>query len=278
VAVTLGWDSYTVTVAANSEEELDKQFAAFAELLPDIPPPKPEPLPDSVVPVSFWMQDTMSGGAYSRRRHITIHHWDEHTDEAFGIHDPGVRDNYPLELAAQLDDIMAWDEPQGGKLMLFHGPPGTGKTRALLTLISEWRSWAHASVVTDADKFFGDATYLNSIVFESEGLRDWLLLVIEDGDEFLNVDEKSSKGQSIARLLNVGDGIVGQGLKLFTIITTNVDTEKLNPAITRPGRCAAQLHFGQFQPEEATAWAAGHGSEHVFDEPATLAEMYQALS
>jgi hypothetical protein len=273
------WGSeFSITVAAETDAEIDRWVTAFSKLLPDFPPPEPVVYPQNVVPVSFWMQDPTSGRAYARRRDITIHNWEPFQDAEFGIDDPGVRGNYPAKLQAELDTLMSKPEPDGGKLMLFHGPPGTGKTRGILTLISEWRSWCHASVVTDADKFFGDATYLNSIIFDAEGMSDWLLLVIEDGDEFLNVDSADSKGQSIARLLNMGDGIIGQGLNLLTLITTNVAVDKLNPAIIRPGRAMCNLEFGKFSPEEATAWTAERGRSIEFESEATLAEMYRAIT
>lgn len=263
-------DEWTVTVAASDRATAEKWIDALGALLPEPPPPPPPPpLPHNVVPISFWMQNPQSGGAYSRRRNITVHEWDE------------VAGNYPAALAADLGKLMATQTPSGGKLLTFHGPPGTGKTRAILTIASEWRDWCHTSVVTDADRFFNDATYLNSLLFDSEGLQDWLLLVIEDGDEFMNVDSRDSKGQSIARLLNVADGIIGQGLNLLTLISTNVDIDQLNPAITRSGRCMANLHFGMFSADEAAAWCAARGVDAApdgFSEDGTsLADLYRLI-
>lgn len=269
VVVEVRWgDEWTVTLASADEALHAKWFDAFAALLaPYPPPPPPTPLPDNFVPVSFWMQDVRTHEAYARRRNIEIHRWDE------------VAANYPAEVGGQLGSLMSIGQPSGGKIVLFHGPPGTGKTRAILTLISEWRNWCHASVVTDADKFFDDATYLNSIVFNSEGMKDWLLLVIEDGDDYLNVSGRESKGQSIARLLNIGDGIIGQGLNLLTLITTNVPMDELNPAIRREGRCMADLHFGMFEPDEGNAWLADRGvADAGLSEPASLAKLYRALA
>jgi len=38
---------------------------------------------------------------------------------------------------------------QGGRLLLWTGPPGTGKTYALRTLAWEWRRWCSFHYVTD---------------------------------------------------------------------------------------------------------------------------------
>lgn len=270
-----GYGRWTVSISATSMEVAERYMEAMARLLPHPPPPPPEPPRDfSEVRIAFWMQDPMSGYADSMSRWITTTKWSD------------VAANYPGELNPKLAELMAMTDPgSAGKLILFDGPPGTGKTRAILTLISEWRDWCSASVVTDSDQFFGSATYLNSIIFNSEGMGRWLLIVVEDGDEFINVDGRETKGQAIARLLNLNDGIVGQGLKLLTLMSTNVQAEKLNPALVRPGRCLSTLHFGGFSEADAIAWLQAKGiAEPVLPEIAedadgwSLASLYKTLA
>lgn len=265
---------WTVSISAVDGETAERYMQAVAELLPYPPPPPPEPpRPFNEVRVSFWMQDPQFKTAESRSRWITTTKFED------------IRGNYPASLAPSLDELVGMEmgegDGEGGKLVLLHGPPGTGKTRFILSLISEWRDWAASSVVTDSDQFFGSATYLNSIVFNSEGMGRWLVIVIEDGDEFINVNGRESKGQAIARLLNMNDGIVGQGLKLLTIMTTNVNVEELNPAVVRPGRCLANLHFDLFSTEDATAWLEGKGVAEPelaeTDDGYSLATLYKIL-
>lgn len=258
---------WTVTVAGDSRARTRQIMAAIEVLLPyPPPPPPPPPLPHNVIPVRFWMQDPMSGGAYSRRRDITVTDWAD------------VATNYAADVRDQLGALAAMRDPAGGKLILMHGPPGTGKTRSILALLSEWRDWCTASVVTDTDRFFGDPTYINSLVFGSDGMSDWMVLVLEDADDYLAVSGREKKGQSISRLLNLADGIVGQGIRLITLMTTNVDVEELNPAVTRNGRCLANVHVGAFPAEEARAWLSAHGVEHTPEDSMTLADMYATVA
>ena len=51
-------------------------------------------------------------------------------------------------------------------------------------------------------------------------------------------------------LLNVGDGLVGQGLRILVLITTNEPPSRLHPALARPGRCLSSIAFRAFNPEE----------------------------
>jgi hypothetical protein len=256
---------WALAVASNDAVAARRWVEALSCVLPEWELVAEE---DDQIPVWFWTQDSF-GGASGRLRLIRTLPWDQ------------IQTNYPSSVRSQLERIMRLEEPDdAGKLILFHGPPGTGKTRSILSLFSEWQDWCVPSVVTDPERFFGNANYLNDLLFNSEDHDKWLLIVIEDGDEFLNVDEKTDKGQSIGRLLNVADGIVGQGLRVLTLMTTNVEMEYLNPAVVRTGRCMANLQFPTFDSAEAAKWLSLQGSETPLPEgleSPTLAELYGLL-
>lgn len=260
------WNEWTVTIAAEDRKMANTWLQAIGALLPEPPPPPPpEPLPHNIIPVRFWMQDPHTREAYSRRRNITVQPWAE------------VESNYNAKVRAELGSLMKMDTCDGGKLILMHGPAGTGKTRTILSMMSEWRNWCTASVVTDADKFFGDPSYINSVAFGSENMAGWLMLVLEDADEFIAVKGRETKGQAIARLLNLADGIVGQGLNLLTVMTTNVNVDELNPALIRSGRCMANIHVGPFEAAEASTWLAEKGVTAEVDQPTVLADLYERV-
>ena len=67
----------------------------------------------------------------------------------------GVTNRVPLEkvepVRAQLAPLHAGGfRPSGsGQLLLWHGPPGTGKTSALRALARSWVSWCHVHYITD---------------------------------------------------------------------------------------------------------------------------------
>ena len=72
-------------------------------------------------------------------------------------------------------------------------------------------------------------------------------------------DAKAQAGQGLSRLLNVVDGIIGQGLRVIVLVTTNDDLRQLHPAVSRPGRCLAKVEFVPFTPEEAKEWLDRNG-------------------
>jgi hypothetical protein len=61
----------------------------------------------------------------------------------------------------------------------------------------------------------------------------------------------------LARLLNLVDGLIGQGLRIGVLITTNDPLSGFPPAVSRPGRCGAAIAFDAFGQEEADQWLAG---------------------
>jgi hypothetical protein len=138
-------------------------------------------------------------------------------------------------------------------------------------------SWCRPHYVMDPEKLFAEPNYLLEVAgAHLDGDADddgrWRLVVAEDCDEYLRADAKLRAGASLGRLLNLCDGILGHGLKVLVLLTTNEDVGRLHPAITRPGRCLSQVEFEPLSPAEARDWL---GDRHAAPEaPVTLAELF----
>ena len=97
---------------------------------------------------------------------------------------------------------------------------------------------------------------------------------MEDTGELLSADARERTGQGLSRFLNVVDGLIGQGLRVIVLVTTNEEIKKLHPAVARPGRCAANVMFDALSREEASEWLTAHGVDEESRGARTLASLY----
>jgi hypothetical protein len=298
VAVSLHVGQVAASVAADTEERAAVLLEQLRGLLP-----APDPSGRQEVTVTFWTYGPH--GPQPSWRTISVPDWAQ------------IEQNYAAGVRESLRRLMRDFRPaHGGQLVLWHGESGTGKTFALRALAWEWRDWCEIHYVVDPDSFFGQhADYLMHVLLQSEAEaggwttyavgqgvmklqataselpaeddgtgaenrpKDWRLLVLEDTGELLQPDAKAVIGQGLARFLNLVDGLIGQGLRVLVLVTTNEEIRKLHPAVARPGRCAADISFSRLTQDEADEWlrtqaagldAGGRGR--------TLAELYGLLS
>ena len=183
-----------------------------------------------------------------------------------------ARQNYPAEVARSLDTLMGLNDlsPKAGRILLWHGAPGTGKTSAARALLHEWRGWCSGHIVIDPEHFFGDPLYITELI--SAGRPDrWKLIIAEDCDDYL-VPTTGGVGGPLGQLLNLTDGLFGQGTDTLVLLTTNAPIERIHPAIKRPGRCLSTTTFGRLSPDEVARNTGSTASVSM-----TLAELHHFI-
>jgi len=220
-------------------------------------PPETTQLRDGTVSVNFWNAAISRGDCQPRRESQTMRvpRWQE------------IAANYPERVRRELASTMHLQESgiAASRLMLWRGLPGTGKTWAIRALMREWLGWCTFHYVVDPAAFFSNSTYVLSLLSKvseagqsEDGDRKWSLIILEDAGEFIAMDSRQQYGQALAKLLNLCDGLLGQGQKLLFLITTNEEVQNLHPAIVRQGRCLTNLAFPEFSEMEAREWLEAH--------------------
>ncbi|HEY0363764.1 MAG TPA: hypothetical protein VGC83_15910, partial [Solirubrobacteraceae bacterium] len=107
-----------------------------------------------------------------------------------------------------------------------------------------------------------------------EGEPAWRLLVLEDAGELMGASARADIGQGLSRILNLTDGLLGQGQRCLLLVTTNEPVGRLHPALRRPGRCWAEVEFARFSAHQAAAWLRRRGAAGPAPGGGTLAELY----
>lgn len=220
-----------------------------------------------------------------------------------------VRANYPSAIRARLDSLLNLPEPwTHGRLIVWHGLPGTGKTWAIRSLLMHWRDRFDFSVVVDPELLARNPAYYYEMAspsrdtlnrrfihhrlhyeddlaaLEEDGVHEEpaprrKVFIMEDCADLVLAQGRAENGEKIGRLLNMTDGLFGQGRQDLFLITFNEDEDRIDPAFLRPGRCLANLKFEKFEPKEAGEWLAGKGVEGAeAGREMSLAEMYERVS
>ena len=253
----------SVDVHAASRQAARLELARLKELLP----PADDP-PADHIQVAFWYRGSRGPSRIYRR--LTAPRWRV------------SRSNYTAATQRALEPLMddAMRVLDRGRLILMHGPPGTGKTSALRILALENKQSIAVEYVLDPEALFGrDAAYFASVVFGNEdddeaGTVVTRFLVLEDCDELLSADAKERAGQGLARLLNLVDGMIGQGMQVAVLITTNEPLGRFHAAVTRTGRCGAMIEFELFGKDEGDVWLREHGSPSDATGRMSLADLF----
>lgn len=170
--------------------------------------------------------------------------------------------------------------------ILLSGPPGAGKS-SLASALSE--SLSRDIYILSISDLESDSQLWSLISNISDGI-----LLIEDIDSFDAVKSrteniegsKSEDGVSLSGVLNALDGVVTpQGL--IVVMTSNYP-ERLDNAITRPGRVDLHVEFGELQGSQVRTlhkiWEKVEPSDEEVDElvekfktPAELISHYKGI-
>jgi hypothetical protein len=296
--VSLAGGFVSAQVAGPDGQTVLDAFAHLRDLLP-----APEPLARHDVPVAFWTYTPQ--GPMPSLRPIAVPEWDEirsnysestrtkletvmrhfrpaHGGQLILWHGvAGTGKTYALR-------ALAWEWRDWCQLHYVVDPDTFFGERAdyLMSVLTQpagsmgihvigggWTGFHRARAIFHHAEQFDDDDEADGENGAASG-KHWRLLVLEDTGELLTPDAKSIIGQGLSRFLNVVDGLIGQGLRVLVLVTTNEEIRSLHPAVARPGRCAADIEFGPLSAEEARDWLDARGITEPPVDGRLLAALY----
>jgi hypothetical protein len=141
-----------------------------------------------------------------------------------------------------------------GKITILSGPPGTGKTFLIRSLIGNLGSKCSFVIVPPSlVSKLGEPEMLPALL-EHKSDKKPMVLVLEDADILVKERLKDSI-DAISAALNMGDGILGDVCNIRLLITTNQPITEIDSAMKRPGRLSISCVVGSLNKEEISeAW------------------------
>lgn len=172
-----------------------------------------------------------------------------------------IEQNYNSDLPYQ--ELIDFCNQANCGLSLLYGSPGTGKTTLIKNLMNTSNNMFNlldASILSaiTSSKFL-------SYLFSKRGE----IFVIEDCEKLL-IDRNTNNNPWIGTLLNLTDGILGEGLGIKFICTFNADISGIDKALLREGRLKVCYEFKPLELNKAKLL------NKDCTKPMTLAEIYKS--
>lgn len=204
-------------------------------------------------PPRFIGQLKLGGGG--RDPHVYMQKVIPHLNEPH----PDIMVNYPyLELSpAELWKSFAESKEN---VMLFIGPPGTGKSTFASMMLDErgYDRDTPIALYVSNDELLDQPALVNYLETVPRGT----VVVMEDSDRF--TQKRTNGNRIMSSILGIADGIVDYGVK-FVVLTNLESLSDVDPALIRPGRGHAVIRFRNLNITEVNAARAALDKEPITD-------------
>ena len=156
-----------------------------------------------------------------------------------------IKDNYNDDIPN--DKILKFlSNTNESGLIILNGIPGSGKTYFIRSLIYTLKDIDFVFIdINDFYKICDNKQYLGN-------LKD-CILIIEDCEALIKDRNSSQFSQNISDLLQITDGLLGDGLNIKIICTFNTNVTNIDKALLRKGRIKLRYEFKELTEDKAKA-------------------------
>jgi len=194
----------------------------------------------------------------------------ELTPQVIKKNDVDVNSNYNDDFADAdkvIRDFISKENEHG--IIILNGAMGTGKTHYIRHLINTNPDTTFILGTKNIAEQIAEPSFIE---FLSQNQNT--VLILEDCENIVR-KRSMNEGSAITNLLNVGDGLLSDSLKIKIIVTFNTDLKNIDTALQRKGRLRYQYTFDNLCKEKSIALLKklGYKIDKV-TKPMSLADIY----
>lgn len=156
---------------------------------------------------------------------------------------------YPWMNGVSTQDYIAEYLTSSANVLLFMGPPGTGKSSLIRTAVAKLglKVLFCSSMSVASDPSF--VSKLGEMISAPDS--DFDAIIIEDADVLIRPRDQGN--MALSEILNATSGMTSQGGYKLIVTTNQTNTDNIDSALLRPGRCFDVMEFGTLSHNEANA-------------------------
>ena len=166
-----------------------------------------------------------------------------------------------------ISEFISNDEDHG--IVILNGAMGTGKTTYIRHLINTNKNNKFILGTKNIAEQIAEPSFIEFLSRNQNSV-----LILEDCENIVR-KRSMNEGSAVTNLLNVGDGLLSDSLKIKIIITFNTDLRNIDSALQRKGRLRYQYTFENLSKEKSKKLLEKTGHEDVtVKQPMSLADIY----
>lgn len=162
-------------------------------------------------------------------------------------------------------------------VVMLHGPPGTGKTHYIRSLLPKLLEMGKHVVLIPKHVLSNlESPQFNSFMIENFTEQS-TVFVIEDAESIISKRDAANgyRSELVSTILNITDGILNDVFNIQVILTFNTELNSIDEALLRKGRLISKYEFGLLGRSQATALANSLGYNLVGNNSKySLADIY----